>query len=109
MKESVWLFLGRWAMVWSLLTLAGGFIGQLVGGPSVDKVDTLGGLVSMVWWVLFALGATNVTSDLGSQQYPGVSIVATVMAGVMFLVMAKGTVYLVDVRDITTGKQRAEQ
>lgn len=100
MKESVWLFIGRWAMIWTVLTFVGGFVGQQLPSQRADVVDTLGGVISMVWWVVFAIGATNVVSDVGTHQYMGVSVIATAMAGLMLLVVGKGTVYLVDVRDI---------
>jgi len=78
-------------------------LSQLGEGRSLNEI--YGGLIGVVSWGVFSLGAMNaeVVTDSGtvvSRSHPGVAGVGVMLAGIMLLVALFGVTAIVDVRDI---------
>lgn len=89
MELLAWLFVGVLATVFTLITM----------GMWFDEV--LGGTISTILWVVFALGATSVTittdTAMRTDSYTALAFFGVGMAGLMIIVTLKGVVFVLDV------------
>jgi hypothetical protein len=109
MLESAWLFIGRIAFVWTLVTVA--------AAVYVDPVDTtgdalamLGGVVGFVLWGVWTFGTLNIQVVAESVVYdfthPELTILGVVLALVPGYIALTGPIELIsrardaDVRDL---------
>lgn len=99
MLESAWLFVGRIAFAWTVLTV--------IGAVYVDPVDdtgdglaTIGGVVGFILWGVWTFGALDVSVVVGSSTitftHPELAILGVALSLVPGYIALTGPIELIN-------------
>lgn len=99
MLESAWLFVGRIAMVWTILTVAAAVYVDPVDDTG-DGLAIIGGVVGFVLWGIWTFGTLEIELVEGSStytfQHPELTILGVVLALVPGYIALTGPIELIN-------------
>lgn len=97
MLESAWVFIGRIAFAWTVLTVLGAI--YVPGDDTGDALATVGGVLGFVLWGIWTFGSLNVEVMSGGSTttftHPELALAGVTMALVPGYIALTGPVELI--------------
>lgn len=101
MLEAAWIFIGRIAFVWTVLTVLAAVYVDADNGTG-DGLATIGGVVGFVLWGVWSFGALNVAVVKGGRvsadyfSQPELALIGVAMALVPGYIALTGPIELIN-------------